>query len=370
MISFLSVFPPYRGGIATFSDYLYKNLKNKYSVKAYNFSKLYPSLLFPGKSQKTDLPEKQYAEPVLNSMNPLNWAQAGRTLAVSDPEILLYSFWHPFFAPSFWLTLKTLKKRRPLVKRIGIVHNVLPHEYFPFQKFLTIHLFKQTDHIILLSGQSVSEFKKLSINTPFKKLFHPVYNQPLPLESKAALRARYNLPVENTIFIFFGLIRDYKGLDIFIRALNRLHLNTLNITPLIVGEFYTDKEKLLNLIKPRHRQHYTIIDRFVSRKEMGEFLSLSDAMVMPYRTATQSGVLSNALNFNLPVITSDLPGLTEHIEHNRNGLIFPSGDDRKMAEMIHKMLDNTIRSSMAGEMKATQKKLSWQQFIEELFQAF
>lgn len=368
MISFLSVFPPYRGGIAKFSDYLYRSLSDKAEVKAYNFRKLYPDLLFPGKSQTITFRRARYALPLLHSMNPFNWKISAEKIAEKNPGTIIYSYWHPFFSPSLLLTIRKVKKLVPNVKVACIAHNVLPHEYFPFQLQLSGKLFDETDHVILLSQQTKLEYDSFMNNNRAVQLFHPVYNHPIPSENQATLRNRYGLRSDSTIFVFFGLIRQYKGLDLMIKALNKLNLKERNIQPLIVGEFYTDRQKLLSLINHNHLSEYKIIDRFVSEQEAAELLTLSDAMILPYRTASQSGVLSNAINFELPVIVSDLPGLKEYITPNKNGIIFKRNSIDELSKALIEFSESKSKMEMRRHMQDLKHNLTWPRFSNKLLE--
>jgi glycosyltransferase involved in cell wall biosynthesis len=366
VIAFLSIFPPYRGGISTFSHYLYHELEKHTSIRAYNFLKLYPDLLFPGKSQTVKFEERRYALPVLHSYNPLNWKRAAEKIAESEPDTLIYSFWHPFFAPAIWKTIKYLRKQNPQLKTMGIAHNIMPHESFPLQKWFTRNLFDQTDHVILLSSQTEIEYRALHYEKPYHHLFHPVYEQPWPKESRQKLRNRLGFDPDANILLFFGLVREYKGLDVLIEALNMTDLRKHNIYPTIVGEFYTSRQKILNRIDHHDIDRYTIVDRFVSDEEAAEYLHAADIMVLPYKTASQSGILSNAINFHLPVIVSNLPGLTEHVEHGLNGLIFETNDPGSLHDSITYYFSENGHEHYFDQMSTLKEKLSWSKFAHEL----
>lgn len=368
MISFLSVFPPYRGGIAKFSDYLYRSLKERVPVEAYNFSKLYPNLLFPGSSQEVEFKVDEYAEPVLHSYNPLNWRGAADRILADSPDTVLYSYWHPFFMPAFYRTLKRIKDQRPQTRIVAVAHNILPHEPFPFGVMLTKMLFGLTDKVVLLSAQTEIEFRALRPESSFKRLFHPVYEQKLPTQSREELREHYGFEKEDHVLLFFGLIRKYKGLDLLIEALNRMDLERLHIRPLIVGEFYTNKQALLQQINPSHMDQYKVVDRFVSEREAAEFLSLSDLMVLPYRTASQSGVLSNAINFGLPVLVSNLPGLREHIKPGENGLVFETNSARSLRGEILHFVEDDLHERMSANIAGLKETLSWERFTCSLLE--
>lgn len=370
MISFVSVFPPFRGGISKFSHYLYKTAKPKTGVDAYNFSKLYPNILFPGQSQ--ELPRSRrsntYAVPLLHSYNPFNWKRAGKHLAKRNSEMVLYSYWHPFFAMSYLSMLKAFKKKRPDTPIVAIAHNIYPHEYFPFQKTLLNKLFNYTDSVVLLSDQTEQDCQRMGLNTSTKKLFHPVYEESFPEESKSELRERYGFKPDELVVLFFGLVRSYKGLDTFIDALNELNLDHLKIRPFIVGEFYTDKQMLIERMDPAQMDRLKIIDRFVTDEEAAEVMTLSDMMVLPYKKASQSGALAQAINFHLPSVVSDLPGLTEYIDDGKEGYVIPPDNADALKDVILKHLQTDKKQEMVNRVAELKEELSWNRFVDKLLE--
>lgn len=368
MISFLSVFPPYRGGIATFSDSLYRELSLLTTVRPIGFKKLYPSLLFPGTSQKLDEDVESYAQEVFHPYQPFNWKHASEQIIEGNPATLLYSYWHPFFAPGFRKVLAHSKKARPGLKTVGIAHNIMPHEYFPFKKYLTERLLGETDLTILLSEQTESDFKKLDTGSQYLKLFHPIYEHEKPQEDAGSLRSKYGFKEDDHIVLFLGLVRDYKGVDILIDALNDIMKERDRIRPFIVGEFYTDKSKLLNRIDNNVRNRFTIMDEFVSEEAMAEILTLSDLMVLPYKEASQSGVLANAIYFNLPALVSDQPGLSEHLKHRHNGMICRPRDAQDLRKKIEAYFDEGLKEKLSHNLEPLKKDLSWEKFGRKLLQ--
>ena len=366
MIAFQSVFPSFRGGISKFSDHLYKNLTRSVQVRAYNYTKLYPPILFPGKTQYLDQQSDNYALPVLHAYNPLNWNAVGADMISEDTRAYIYSHWHPFFSFSQISILKEIKTRYPDVVTAGIIHNVLPHERFPMQEIPTRRLFKLTDHPIVLSEQTHRQYCDLMDGVNPEKLFHPVYEQDWPTEDRTSIRRRLGYEEDEIIVLFFGLVRTYKGLDVLIDALNLINLENTRIRPLIVGEFYIEPQQITNKIKSAHLPYYEIVNRYVSDEEAAVYLAASDVMVLPYRTASQSGVLSNALNFDLPVIVSDLPGLTEHIEYGETGLIVPPEDPVSLAGELVKVATSIDLNIMRNHVKNQREQLSWKRFTDEL----
>lgn len=367
MIVFLSVFPPFRGGIARFSEFLFKALSKEKEIKAYNFKALYPSLLFPGSTQFDKDSPTSYSNRELHSYNPLNWIKTSNKLLDEKPETLIISYWHPFFVFAYAFVLNKIRKESPSTTIITVAHNIVPHEKFPFSKNLMRWFFKKNDLVVTLSDQTSTEFKNLNIGTENLKLFHPIYESKKPDLSQNELREKYGFNKEDHVVLFFGIIRGYKGLDILINALNKIDLKSIRIKPLIVGEFYDDKSKYTKLIKSEYKNEYLIIDRFVSAQESAEIFSISDLLVLPYKSASQSGVMADALNFNLPCLVANHSGLTEHIEHGKNGLIFESENSDMLSSMIidyftDKVAQKIIRSNVVEK----KEELSWNQFSTQL----
>lgn len=369
MISFLSVYPPYRGGIAKFTDSLYHELKAQTEVRPYSFKKLYPNLLFPGTSQTLRDPQIGYADKIFHPYQPLSWNRTADLILDGNPDYILYSYWHPFFAPAYSWVLARCKKLKPAIRTVSITHNVMPHDYFPLKETLTEKLLNHTDLTILLSEQTENDFNMLNSSSKHLKLFHPIYKLDKPARCNAELRAKYGFEEEDQIVLFMGLVRDYKGVDLLIHALNGIHNDREKIKPFIVGEFYTNKSKLLDLINRDHGHLYTIKDEFISEDEMSEILSISDLLVLPYKKASQSGVLANAIYFNLPTLVSDQAGLSEHITHKHNGLIFKTNDAQDLAQNIITYFDEDLKNKLSENLNSLKRELSWKNFTNELLQS-
>lgn len=368
MIIFLSVFPPFRGGIARFSDYLYRNLQTAATVETVNFKKLYPPLLFPGTTQYDNKPDHAaYASALLHAYNPFNWRQTAREIAARKPDVLLLSYWHPFFIPAFSKVIRHVKKQRPHLKTVTIAHNVVPHERFPFSAALMKSFFGKNDTVITLSSQTEQEFEALGVKTKSVKLFHPVYESEYPIEDRTALRKKYGFKEDDRIILFFGLVREYKGLDVLIEALNGINLKQENIKVWIAGEFYDDKNKYISLIRPELLDSYTITDRFVTNRESAEIMSVADLLALPYKTASQSGVLADALNFTLPAVVSDHPGITEYLTDGVSGLIFENKNTSMLKDKINIFINNNnLQENIKLNLTVLKAQLSWKAFTEEL----
>lgn len=368
-IAFQSPFPPFRGGIATFSRYVFESLQDLKDVhlSGHNFTALYPPLVFPGKTQFTDekMPLPDIKETV-HAYNPLNWKVSANAIMDEAPDVYLYSHWHPFFCPVQLRIIHYLKQKNPSIKVAGLLHNVIPHEKFPLQHYLTRSLFLKTDIPVVLSGQTLDEFTSLRVRQQPIKLFHPVYTQEHPEESVTEIRSKFGATSDETILLFFGLVRPYKGLDILIDALNGLDMKSLGLRLFVVGEFYMDKQTVLSKIDTANKPFIHIRDEFVHDAEAALYMKCSDVMVLPYRTASQSGILSNALNFHLPVICSNHAGLAEQVNHGKSGLLTEPENVVELRDAIVAMLNKPHRERMRVGVAELKETLSWNRFAQAL----
>ncbi len=366
-VVFLSVFPPLRGGISRFSIYLQNHLSNYTDFVSYNYKKLYPDILFPGTSQFDQTSESRKIEQLAHTFHPLNWKHSAKTIDQEKPDVFIFSHWHPFVAPSTISILKNLKQKNPQLITSGIFHNVVPHESFPFREYLTRRLIHFTDLPVVLSSQTENEFKETYPEKSPVRLFHPVYSRPLPTGSRQEIRQKYGISKNQLLFLFFGLIRDYKGLDLLFKALHNLSPEALRMRIIVAGEFYTKAEPVLSLIPENWRDRIIIENRFIPDEEADEILHASDVMLLPYRSASQSGILADAVNFGLPVICTDQPGFLDIITQDKHGMIVPSENVTALSNAITEMASTANLSKMRENVIQLQEELSWDRFSSALY---
>ena len=367
MICFLSVFPPFRGGISRFSDHVFQELKKYDSVLAVNYSKQYPSLLFPGKTQLLKNAVDHESIPLIHSYNPLSWFQHREELEKSCSHIIC-SHWHPFFTLSTIAIINQIKKHNPSVTITCLIHNVLPHEKFPFQKLLVKTLFSKSDRLITLSTQGSMAMQVFPKQVEkVKQLFHPIYEKNGNAINRNEKRDEWGIPQNAFVILFFGLIREYKGLSLLIEAFNKIAENRPEAFLLVTGEFYESQIFYEEQIRPDFNNKFLIKNSFLTDAEAAEVLSLSDILVLPYKSATQSGVLADALAYNLPAIATNQPGFTDFIDNGKSGIIMESQDSDELASILLNLNQEKL-DFFKGNMAEVQAKFSWKQFGEELFQ--
>lgn len=367
-ITILSAAYPYRGGIAHFNGLLYKELIKKNEVKVLTFYRQYPTLFFPGKSQveKDDTTAEISSHQVVDSINPFNWIKIGKIIKKDSPELLIFRYWLPFFAPCFG-TISRIVKKNNKTRILVICDNVIPHERKPGDIVLTKYFFNSADYFILLSEKVKFDLLKIRSNAKHKVMFHPVYSLFGKGVSKDEARKKLALSDER-IILFFGFIRDYKGLDTLLEAMGELN-DKLNVKLIVAGEFYTDKQKYFDLIdKLSLKGSLYLFTDFIPTSEVKYYFSASDAVILPYKDATQSGIVQIAMNFRKPVIATNVGGLGEVVHNNKTGFIVDKENPSQLAEAILKFYRENKEDEFIINTEKEIEKYSWQKFTEGLLE--
>lgn len=361
---------PFRGGIANFNDSLYNALVRKHDVRIIGFSLQYPSLLFPGKSQydKGGRQPAAGSERLINSINPLSWFITAREIIKFEPDCIIVHYWMPFFAPALG-TIVRLVKRKLDVVTIGFLHNVKPHEKMTGGNRLNRYFLSSCQGFIAMSSAVLDEVGKLGIKKPAKMIPHPLYEvfgEPLPRE--AAIE-HLNLDAGQDHLLFFGLIRPYKGLDLLLKAFSSRALRHLNLKLLVAGEFYGNEKKYLELAeKTGIKENILFTSGFVPEKEVGYYFAAADLVVLPYLSATQSGVTQIAFHYDKPVVVTDVGGLREVVTHNVTGYLCER-DPEDIAAAIADFFDRRRSAEFSENIRSDKKRFSWEAMakgIEEL----
>ena len=358
---------PYRGGIANFTDSLFQELKKNNSVNVITFLRQYPSILFPGKTQFEDFDDKKnYAQQLIDSINPFTWIKVGRLIKKERPDLLIIKFWLPFFGLCFG-TIAGIAGKNKHTKIVSVCHNVIPHEKHAGDKFLTSFFFNKVDYFILLSNKIVDDLLSIKSRAKYAVLPHPVYSQFGESINKQEAKKHLQLNDEK-IILFFGFIREYKGLDVLISALSFLK-GKISVKLIVAGEFYSDKEKYENLIKALEVENSIYLQTdFIPSSEVKYYFSASDCVILPYRDATQSGIVQIAVNFKKPVIATNVGGLGEIIKDGITGYIVEKNNPVELADAITKFYNENKEAEFVSNLAEVASKYSWGSFVNGLLQ--
>ena len=316
---------PLRGGLATFDQRLAKEFNNTGDdCSIYSFSLQYPSFLFPGKTQyNTDPPPKDLKIfSVINSINPLNWINVGKRIKNERPDIVVVRYWIPLMGPAFGTILKKVRKNKH-TKVICIADNIIPHEHRPGDKTFTRYFLKTCDAFITMSEKVMSDLRNfVSKDKPAILIQHPLYDNFGEIISKTEARGKLKIRNDESIVLFFGFIRKYKGLDILLDAMKILKYQMSNLKLLIAGEFYEDEKPYLEQINKLGINDTVILrTNFIPDSEVKYYLCAADAVIQPYRNATQSGVTPLAYYFEKPMIVTNVGGLPSLVPNEKAGIV-------------------------------------------------
>ncbi|MFI5134015.1 MAG: glycosyltransferase [Chitinophagales bacterium] len=318
---------PLRGGLATFNQRLAKEfIQSGHDCSIYSFSLQYPSFLFPGKTQYSNEPAPEGIKifSVINSINPFNWIKIGNKLKKERPDIIVVRYWLPFMGPALGTILKRVRKNKH-TKIICIADNVIPHEKRAGDKVFTKYFLKRCDAFITMSEKVMADLRKFQPIKPAKLVQHPLYDNFGTIIPKAEARKHLGLPEHDKIVLFFGFIRKYKGLDLLLEAiaiLKNQQPETGNLKFLIAGEFYEDQKPYQELIeKSGIKEQLILRTDFIPDSEVKYYLCAADAVIQPYRNATQSGVTPLAYYFEKPMIVTNVGGLPSLVPDEKAGLV-------------------------------------------------
>jgi glycosyltransferase involved in cell wall biosynthesis len=368
-LAFLGPAPPFRGGIVTYYAMLARVLKRRgHDLFWASFAKQYPKFLFPGTEQTGETAPwlDQPNTPRFVPWSPWSWWKTCRDLERAAPDAVVIKFWIPFFAPGFF-GVTWLLRRRTDVRIIYLLDNVIPHEKYPFGRFLTRLALRQGHAYIAQSDQVRRDlFAVLPGTDPAAVVTspHPVYDfgaPDRPRKTKAAARAALELPAEARLVLYFGFIKPYKGVVHLIDAAPRLKERFGDgVRVLIVGDVYGDKQPYHDRIAASGAADVVqLVDGFVPDGIVEDYFLAADLAVLPYVSATQSGIVQIAYNYDLPVVSTAVGGLPEVVLDGRTGFIVPPEDPAALAGAVIRYFDEDRAADFAAAVAEEKAKYSW-----------
>jgi len=350
---------PLRGGIAAFNERMANELINEgHDVQIITFSLQYPGFLFPGKTQFSSEPAPKNI-PItveVNSVNPLNWIKIGNKIKALKPDLLILRFWIPFMGPCLG-TIGKIAKKNKHTEVIGFLDNVIPHEHRIGDKHLTNYFIKSCDRFIAMSKQVVDELRQFTSKS-CKMIPHPVYDHYGDTMTKSAACAHLQLNENQKYLLFFGFIRNYKGLDILLEAMADSRIKNAGIKLIVAGEFYGDASPYHQLIEKSGNSESIILHTdYIADDEVKYFFSAADLIVQPYKSATQSGISQLAYHFEKPMVVTNVGGLPEIVHHLKTGYVVEV-NHQAIADAIIDFFEKNNSLPFAPYLKEEKKKYS------------
>lgn len=372
-ITILGPAHPYRGGLASIMETMARVFRHRgHEVKIDTFSLQYPSWLFPGKSQTVDTPppDDLHIERSVNTVNPFNWLRIGRRLRRERPDFVLLKYWTPFMAPCFG-TIARLVRRNGHTRVLCQIDNVEPHEHHVVDRPFNRYFLRSVDGFVYMSEQV---HRELEAYTDAPALFspHPLFEHFGGRVDRGEACVRLGLDPASGYALFFGLIRDYKGLDLLLDAWAKLRCEgRIEGKKLIVaGEFYTPREPYLAQIAALGLQDEVILhDRFIPDAEVKYYFSAVDCVVQPYKTATQSGVTQIAYQFCTPMIVTAVGGLAEIVPDGRVGYVCPPTAEG-VADAIERIYEPGVLERFRENCIDERRRFSWDEMCSRIMELY
>jgi len=361
-----SAHPLRGGGISTFNERLAGILQEQgHDVAIYSFSLQYPSILFPGKSQRTDEPAPAglTIHSIIYSVNPLNWLSTGRKLRAEKPDLVIVRFWTPFMGPAFGTILRQVRKNRHS-RILAITDNVVAHEKKAADLILTKYFFKPVHAFLTMSSEVMRDLRAITPK-PAVQLFHPLYDTyGSQMPRSEALRS-LNLDPSHRYVMFFGFIRKYKGLDLLLEALADPKTEAADIHLIVAGEYYGDQDLYEGLIRTHElEKRVHLFTGFIPNNEVRRYFGASDCVVLPYRSATQSGITQTAFHFERGMVATRVGGLPEVVQDGVTGILCEP-EPAAIAQALVRFFEPGI-PALEEHMKAAKKNYSWPVFTEKM----
>jgi glycosyltransferase involved in cell wall biosynthesis len=331
----------------------------RHDVTFFGFTRQYPAWLYPGQTDK-DPSQAALVEdvvPILDSLNPISWVRTALRIRREQPDWLILPWWTSFWTPQY-LTIAALVRQSKRTKILFICHNVVEHETNAVKQLGTRSVLRLGDHFIVHSDEDLRQLNRIVPGAPVSCVLHPTYGE-LINQRVDQDEARRRLGVDGRTLLFFGFVRPYKGLEYAIRSLP-LILKKYPATLLIAGEFWIPKEPIERLIAELGiASRVRLMDRYIPNEEIGPYFSAADLLLLPYVSATQSGIAQIAYSLDLPVVASRVGGFLDIVEHGKTGYLVEPGNPAAIAEAVIDFYDHQRREALTAGIKAVRDRFSW-----------
>lgn len=355
---------PYKGGISHYTTSMYRTLKKSYDTNMISYKLQYPKFMFRKEQrnfENTDLqiPETEYS---INTISPISWLSTVKRIKEINPDLIIFQWWHPYFSPCYWAMCKMLHG----FKLMFLCHNVFPHERFPLDRFLCKHVLRQGDYFVTQSEMDKKDLLSIKENARVKRTVLPTFNE-FKFKNLTCEVARklLDISIDTPVLLFFGFVRPYKGLHYLLKAIPAIKKEISNIKLMVVGEFGADKEEYLQLITELDiEKEVDIYGDYIPDREIEKYFAASDLVVLPYKSATQSGIVQIAYSFEKPVVVTSVGGLPEVVEDEKTGYIVPPCQEKEIVETVIKFFGSSNREQFKEAIKKEAYKYSWDRMTE------
>lgn len=355
---------PYKSGISHYTGLMYRELEKRYDVEMISYKMQYPKFLFHKEQRdySNDSFKIEGTRYLLHTANPFNIVRTARYIRRRHPDMVVIQWWHPYFAPCYFLLTRFMGRQNVTF----VCHNVFPHERFPLDKVLTRLALNNGSHFIVHAAEEAKELEKIMPYPDCVVTPHPTYNAFRFADlSREQARETLHIGQKERIVLFFGFVREYKGLKYLLRAMPKICREDERVKLWIVGEFSSDKEDYLNLIRELGIEDCVRVqDAYTPDREVEKYFAAADLVALPYRSATQSGIVQIAYGFKKPVVVTDVGGLPDVVEDGETGYIVEPEKPEALAEAVVRFFREEQAQKMQENIEKTAYRFSWERMGE------
>lgn len=360
---------PYKGGIAHYTDLLCRALREDGNeIQLYSFKFQYPKLLYkkPQKDMKSSGFGTNDADFCIHTLNPFNWIKVAGRIKKQKPELIILQWWHPYFAPCFWSICKLLRREKILF----VCHNVFPHERFPLDRLLTKWTLGCGRYFITQSKMDARDLLSVKHDAVYRVTPHPTYGM-FCKQGMSMQKAREQLQIDQgqRVLLFFGFVRKYKGLQYLLEAMKLLKERDFKVQLWVVGDFGEDKDEYVEQIRTFEiGDQVQMVQGYVPDDEVEKYFAASDLVVLPYLSATQSGIVQIAFGFEKPVLVTEVGGLPDVVTNGKTGYVVEPRSAEMIAEAIMDYYINNRREAFVSQIEKEKDRFSWKTFVDTLME--
>lgn len=362
-VTVLSSFPPIKG-ITAYTLAFVQELEKQVKVDVLSFKAIYPEFLYPGGTKDKTLKKPELKNTKVHQFitwyNPISWFRAGFRV---KGDIFHVQWWSWALAPMYLVILGIAKLRGRNI--VMTIHNVLPHEKSALKNFLTRLVFRLADRVIVHTKKNKDDLKKVLGKTPIQVIPHGILSVTRSDLSKSEARESLGLEVGRKVLLFFGNIREYKGLDILLFALEKLEENYELI---IAGQCWEDWHRYQEIIDHHGLGERILrLDGFIPADKVARIFQVSDLLILPYKSFDAgSGVGAMGLHFGTPTITSNIDGLSDTAIGKE--FVFNVGDPEDLAKRIEWFYSQN--HSFSDQIERIRKKFMWDDIVRKTLEFY
>lgn len=355
---------PYKGGISHYTGMMYRALAKRHDVTMVSYKMQYPKFMF--KKEQRDYSNDSFkvedTNYWLNTANPFNIMATASKIRKLKPDLVIIQWWHPYFAPCYTILTSLLKG----LKIAFVCHNVFPHERFPMDRQLTKMTLKHGDHFIVQSALDLRDLLSIKPEADVRQTQHPTYNAfKFRDMSRDEAREVLSLPGEEKVLLFFGFVKEYKGLKYLIQAMPEIKKQLGHVRLMVVGDFGDDKEQYMELIREMQVEDVVeTVEGYIPDREVEKYFAASDLVVLPYVSATQSGIVQIAYGFTKPVVVTNVGGLPEVVTDGKTGYVVESENPSELAKAVVRFFAEEKADEFEVHIREEEYKFSWDRIVE------